>query len=260
LTKTVDAITADDGLDRAAQQAASATASITRVDDTGMHHLFAKLTPEQGNRIRRALDAEVAVLAKRAEFARLRRDQLMTHALDRLVCGQGSVTGMAPAEVAVLIDYQSLVGGPHDNTVAEYSDGSRVPVETVRRHACEAHLIPVVLDGNSMPLDVGRAKRLATPAQRTALRAMYRTCAIDGCDDVHFDNCHIHHLAEWDDLGLTDIANLVPLCSFHHRRVHEGRWRLQLEASTRQLTVWLPNGSLLSRALPDVLEERRLAA
>ena len=85
---------------------------------------------------------------------------------------------------------------------------------------------------------------------------MYRTCAIDGCDH-HFDTCHIHHLAEWDDLGETNLDNLLPLCSYHHHRVHEGRWRLQLEASTRQLTVTLPDGSVHSEAPPDLLAEQR---
>ena len=87
---------------------------------------------------------------------------------------------------------------------------------------------------------------------------MYRTCAIDGCDH-HFDRCHIHHLDEWDDLGPTDLDNLLPLCSFHHHRAHEGRWRLQLDPSTRQLDVRLPNGQLHSRSQPDLLEERRAA-
>ena len=52
-------------MNRAAWQEAEITASMKRDDDTGMHQLFAKLTPEQGNRVRRALDAEVAVLTKR---------------------------------------------------------------------------------------------------------------------------------------------------------------------------------------------------
>jgi hypothetical protein len=254
----VDAITDDDGLDRAAQQDAAATASLKIDDDSGMHVLFAKLTPEQGNRIRRALDHEIAVMAKLNEFAGLRRDQLLVRALDRLVCGTGTTRGMAPAEVAVLIDYQTLVDGRHDGTVCEYSDGTTIPPEAARRHACEANIIPVVLGGDSRPLDVGRARRLATPAQRTALRSMYRTCAIDGCDR-HFDRCHMHHIAEWDDLGLTDIDNLVPVCSFHHHRVHEGRWQLQLDPSTRQLTVTLPDGSMHSQAQPDLLTEHDAA-
>ena len=142
--------------------------------------------------------------------------------------------------------------------MCEYSDGTTVPAETARRHACDANIIPVVMGGDSRPLDVGRARRLATAAQRTALRAMYRTCAIDGCDR-HFDTCHVHHIVEWDDHGLTDLDNLVPVCSFHHHRVHEGRWRLQLDPSTRQLTVTLPNESKHSQSLPDLLAERNAA-
>ncbi len=72
------------------------TASITRDDTTGMHHLFAKLTPEQGNRIRRALSAEAAVLAKQPEYKQLRSDQLMGVALDRIVSGNASTSGVGP--------------------------------------------------------------------------------------------------------------------------------------------------------------------
>ena len=257
--KLVDDITDDDGLERSARQDAAATASLKIDEDTGMHLLFAKLTPVQGNRIRRGLDAEIAVMTKRPEFAGLRRDQLMARALDRLICGERSTRGMGPADVAVLIDYRTLTAGRHDDSVCEYSDGTAIPVETARRHACEANIIPTLLGGDSQPLDVGRASRLATPAQRTALRAMYRTCAIDGCDR-HFDECQIHHLAEWDEFGLSDMNNLIPVCSFHHHRAHEGRWRLQLDPSTRQLTVTLPDGTLHSTSLPDLLAERRAAS
>ena len=259
LNEIVDELTNDDGVERAARQQAAATASITPDPDTGMQLLFAKLTPEQGNRIRRALDAEVATMLKLPEFVGLRRDQLLARALDRLICGDGPATGIGVAEVAVLIDYQTLVEGRHEGTTCEYSDGTSIPAEQARRHACDAGIIPVVLDGTGKPLDVGRAKRLATEEQRVALRSMYRTCAIDGCEQ-HFDRCHIHHLEEWEDLGLTDLDNLLPLCSFHHHRAHEGRWQLQLEASSRQLTVRLPDGTLHSRAFPDLLEPQRAAA
>jgi len=256
LNRTVDAITADDGLEHAAQQGAAVTASITRNDDSGMFHLFVKFTPEHGNRVRRHLEADAAVLAKQPEFARMRHDQLLAYALDRIVAGQGSVGAMAPPEVAVLIDLATLTAGErHDRTVCELSDGTAVPVATARRLACAANIIPVVLDGDGMPLDVGRRRRLATAPQRSALRAMYRTCAVAGCDR-HFDVCHMHHLAEWDELGETNLDNLLPLCSFHHHRAHEGRWRLQLDPSTRQLTIRLPDGTLHSRARPDLLAER----
>jgi len=133
-----------------------------------------------------------------------------------------------------------------------------VPAETVRRHACDAEIIPVVLDGEGRPLDVGRSQRLATCEQRIALRAMYRTCGIDGCN-TNFDRCEIHHVLEWTaDQGPTDLRYLVPLCDHHHHRAHEGRWRLQLDPDTRDLTVTYPDGTHHSTALPDIFDEQRI--
>ena len=59
---------------------------------------------------------------------------------------------------------------------ARPSDGQTLPPETVRRMCCDADIIPVVLDGAGVTLDVGRSRRVATADQRRALRAMYRTC------------------------------------------------------------------------------------
>lgn len=259
LGKLIDEVTGDDGIDRAQRQDAASTATLKVDDETGMHHLFAKFAPEQGNRIRRAIDHEIASLSKLPEYAGLRRDQLRVRALERLICGEGASTGLGPAQLGVMIDLPSLLGGPHSDTVCEFSDGTRVPVATARRHACDAEIIPIVLGGDGVPLDAGRGRRLATKEQRVALRSMYRTCAIDGCDH-HFDLCHMHHLIEWEHLGVTDLENLLPLCSFHHHKAHEGRWRLKLDPSTRQLDVFLPNGSLVCSTRPDLLEERSAAA
>ena len=54
----------------------------------------------------------------------------------------------------------------------------------------------------------GRARRLATGPQRSALGAMRRTCAIGGCDQ-HVDRCPIHHLTEWDDFKWLDLDKLA---------------------------------------------------
>ena len=258
LGKLVDDITGDDGIERAARQDAAASANMKIDDDTGMHRLFAEFTPEQGNRIRTELDHEMAALSRLPEFAGLRREQLRVRALERLICGTRVSTGLGPPQVGVMIDLPSLLTGAHVDTLCEYFDGTRIPVETARRHACDAGIIPIVLGGDGVPLDVGRSKRLATKEQRIALRSMYRSCAVDGCDH-HFDLCHIHHLIEWEFLGDTDLENLLPLCSFHHHKVHEGRWRLQLDPSTRQLDVFLPDGSLLCTSRPDLLADRLAA-
>ncbi len=156
----------------------------------------------------------------------------------------------------MLIDCATLTEGRHDDSVCEYSDGTPVPVETARRHACDAHLIPVVLGADS---DAPRRRTRPTLAPHRPNGPRCGRCIAPVRSTAATDTsitCHIHHLLEWDDLGNTDIDNLLPLCSFHHHRVHEGRWRLQLDPSTRQLTVTLPNSTHHSTSLPDHIAER----
>ena len=96
-----------------------------------------------------------------------------------------------------------------------------------------------MLGADGEALAVGREQRVANRAQRRALRAMYRTCAHPHCD-IAFDHCQIHHVIPWERFGLTDLENLLPLCSKHHHLVHEGRWRLTLQPD-RTITLHRPD-------------------
>ena len=126
--------------------------------------------------------------------------------------------------------------------------GGRVPVDVVRRIACEADIIPIVLGGDSVVLNVGRARRLATADQRRALRAMYPTCAVPGCT-VAFGHCEIHHLTPWThDDGRTDLATQAPLCNGHHHDVHAGRIVVTIDAVSRAVTVTGRGGIVLARS------------
>jgi hypothetical protein len=150
----------------------------------------------------------------------------------------------------VLIDEESLrTGLERLDTVSETSSGVPLPVATVRRMLCEAAVIPVVLGGDGCVLDVGAARRLATREQRRALRAMYRTCAVPGCT-VGFDRCQIHHLAPWKLHQRTVLAELCPLCSEHHDRVHHGGWVLELDVH-RNATWRAPGGEVVARQAFD---------
>ena len=68
-----------------------------------------------------------------------------------------------------------------------------------------------------MPIDLGRAKRLFTPAQRKALLIRDQTCRAEGCD-IPGTWCDAHHLDPWHTGGPTDLDNGVLLCSHHHHR------------------------------------------
>ena len=97
--------------------------------------------------------------------------------------------------------------------------GHEISAGEARRAACNAGLVPVVLGGESQPLDVGRAKRLFTEPQRRALATKYDSCAAEGCDRP-FSWAELHHLTPWEHGGPTDLANALPLCWEDHRRIH----------------------------------------
>ncbi|MGI8572816.1 MAG: HNH endonuclease signature motif containing protein [Solirubrobacteraceae bacterium] len=77
--------------------------------------------------------------------------------------------------------------------------------------------------GRRAPGSKGRARGTCTafisPALGRALRIRDR-CRFPGCD--HRSYFHAHHARHWARGGATEIGNLVQLCSYHHRLVHEG--------------------------------------
>ena len=152
--------------------------------------------------------------------------------------------GDVVVQLHVLIDLATLQDGLHANSVCELADGTALPVSVVRQMACEAEIIPIVLGGDGRALDIGRAARLATEAQRQALRAMHRTCIQPDCQ-VPFDECRIHHIVPWEHGGRTDLSNLAPLCESckHHHDVHEGGWTLTMTPD-RVATWTRPDGTI----------------
>ena len=171
-------------------------------------------------------------------------DNLRAQALYDLVSAGVEATraggGAAPlrAEIVVMIDFETLRSGWHAHSTCRTSSGAELPVASVRRMACDAAIVPMVMSGEGEVLDVGRAKRLATSAQRKAIFAMYASCAVPECR-VNIEHCVPHHIDWWEHGGRTDLANLVPLCSRHHHAVQEGGWKLEMRAG-RKLQITRP--------------------
>ena len=115
--------------------------------------------------------------------------------------------------------------------IATLETGDVVTASHARRLACQATILPVVLGGKSEVLDLGRARRLHTAAQRKAIRLQHPQCQAQGCT-VPAAWCETHHPHAWSQGGRTDLDNAALLCSHHHHRAHDARY----------LTQRLPNG------------------
>jgi hypothetical protein len=262
--RTAQTLTDDGGVSRFEKQRRQ-TFLRHWVDADGMTNLFGKFDPERGSIVSALLDAgveamfhsgdrDVPVECDASVEPNDHRRALALVGLLQSRPGSDSLGGAlggvlssswcdrpARAEIVVHIDYELLAGavretGMGDARTCRTLNGSELSDETIRRLACEAEIIPLVLDGKSVPLDVGKSKRLATAYQRRALAAVHETCAIDGCS-VKFSHCEPHHIDYWENGGPTDLNNLVPLCSRHHHAAHEGGWKLSLNPETRELLV-----------------------
>ena len=230
----------DAGVERAERQRRETRLS-KKIDAEGMYVLNARLHPELGNVVFNALDAETAALVKAGGDRTVDRSQVAAEALANLVTGGHQAARATEAEIRVHIDeHTAATGELHEHSICEYDDGTPIPPASVLRLMCSGVIVPIITNADGNVLNVGRQQRIANRAQRRALRAMYRTCAFHGCD-ITFNRCEIHHIRPWEIGGLTDLDNLLPLCSRHHHLVHEAQWTLQL-APDRTLTIRQPNG------------------
>ncbi len=121
-----------------------------------------------------------------------------------------------------------------DEGEASYEDGTPLLAETARRLVCDARLQVSVEDGEHSILGVGRTTRTIPPWLARLLRKRDQGCRYPGCGHTRW--VHFHHLIHWAHGGPTDLDNLISLCPFHHRLVHEDGWRIAGDPNT-EVTV-----------------------
>jgi hypothetical protein len=125
--------------------------------------------------------------------------------------------------------------------------GPSLPAETARRLACDASFVRIIETANGEPLDIGRKTRSIPPAIRRALTARDRGCRFPGCTHTQFVDAH--HVKHWAQGGETKTSNLLLLCRFHHRLVHEGGIVIQ-RLDDGALRFLRPNGRAFEPAAP----------
>jgi hypothetical protein len=190
----------------------------------------ARLPAEVGALFIRALQAAEDAAAPKNVPAGTSLDPVQPHRARRvealrtisesfLASGPVELTGGERQQIVLHVDAETL---KHDHAGrCELEHGPSVAGETARRLACDASLVAIVENGQGEPLNVGRRTRTIPPAIRRALNVRDRGCRFPGCTfKRHVDG---HHVKHWAHGGETKLDNLVTLCRFHHRQVHEGR-------------------------------------
>ena len=150
--------------------------------------------------------------------------------LDHLDPAKLPAHGGDATTVMVTVSLESLRNELGTGTVV---GGEALSVTAIRRLACQAQIVPVVLGGKGEILDLGRSRRLYSSGQRKALRLRDQHCRAEGCT-IPAAWCEAHHLKPWSVGGRTDLDDGVLACSWHHHRLHDPRFGYEL----------LPNGDL----------------
>ena len=147
----------------------------------------------------------------------------------RGVAAGDGVRATDKAKVVVTIDFDTLLGRVVG--AGWTGTGDVLSAETVRRVACDAQVIPVVLGRAGEPLDVGRARRLVGPGLRVALTHRDGGCSFPGCT-MPAAWTDAHHVTPWYQGGATSLLNTTLLCRRHHTHVHRHRLTATVTATT----------------------------
>lgn len=232
-----------DPLTLEADHAAQRRARYLTVADTPAGTILkGRLDTMAGHRLRLALEAVTPVpgIGDTRDHGQRAADALDALAQGALADPASRPGGHVPPHVSIIMTERTLAGlraaASSDGGGAEYDpatleDGTPVPESEVARILCDAQITRILVDAESVPIDLGRTKRLWTGPQRRLVIARDRHCAVPGCE-IPARWCEIHHIAWWArDRGATNLDNAVLLCTFHHGVVHSQDLRLRRTAA-----------------------------
>jgi hypothetical protein len=182
-------------------------------------------TPSLGEDISRAPSSDDDVSAETPPDPRAvsNADALVLMADTLLASGPAARRGGDRYQVVVHVEAGTL-SGDSDEGVCELDRGPGLHPETARRLACDASVVRI-LERDGRPLSVGRKSRTVPPALMRALQSRDGGCRFPGCCERRFVDAH--HIEHWARGGPTNLSNLVQLCRYHHRLLHEGGYRIE---------------------------------
>jgi hypothetical protein len=152
--------------------------------------------------------------------------------------GVSAETPAAPARVP---------GDAADPARCHVEDGPAISVSTAQMLACTAALSWMRHSDAGAVLALGRRRRKPSSAIRRAARERdHGRCRFPGCEGRRAD---LHHIQHWINGGRTDLDNLISLCGYHHKVVHD-RGYLIAASPPGGFAFYRPDGTLLPSCPP----------
>ncbi|MGH9299405.1 MAG: DUF222 domain-containing protein [Acidimicrobiales bacterium] len=108
---------------------------------------------------------------------------------------------------------------------AELDGAHKIAAETARRLLCDCRFQLVRENEDGEAIGLGRTTRTVPSWLKRQLDRRDGGCRFPGCPRMIWVDRH--HIVFWGQLGETEPRNLVSICRFHHRLVHEGHWRIE---------------------------------
>ena len=247
-------------------------------EDDGMLQLRALLLPEEGALVKATIEAvvrEAEAVVREAEAEReagqtenatdsaegvvtdpadepwaARRADALVAVCEHVLARDGGALLSDPSALPMLVhvDVGVLTGQDLDGR-RHVDGGPALSAATIRRLGCDASVIAIT-ERDGIPINVGRSRRILPRSLRRAVQGRDRTCRFPGCA-VPAQRTHAHHIEHWADGGSTDLENLVSLCHFHHRRLHDGAYQIRPHPDVGVIFE-RPDGEPLLRRPPGV--------
>jgi len=214
----------DDGMSRLEHQRSQRFAKIKTDNTDGMTVLYGRFDPITGALIETALSQKMNELWREEDpRARCSPGQRMADALAGLVTREDTNQDGKPPRgprLLLIADYDVI---SRELRNGRLGDGTPIPTEKIRDLACQSDILPGIFRGVSQPLDLGRSRRAASPAQKIALVARDKACV--GCG-ANANWTQAHHITPWAAQGNTNLNDMVLLCSRCHHKVHDDHWQV----------------------------------
>ncbi len=216
-------------------------------DEDGTFVLNARLAPEEGAVVLRALEAARDDLNRGAQSdeppdpydrhatPRVSNADALVAVAEASLAGDGEGPGRSAGDAHQVVVHVDAAEGS-----ARIDEGPALAPETARRVLCDASLVAVA-ERDGRPLSVGRKTRTVPGSIRRALRARDKGCRFPGCEHRRFTDAH--HIEHWADGGETSADNMVLLCRRHHRMVHERGYTITRDGE--DLVFRRPDGVVL---------------